>query len=66
VPASPSPAAAGATYRQTRTIPRRSAESLQITVFQPPTRLAVQGQLGPFRAMASYLLDPAPSVDSAG
>jgi hypothetical protein len=61
VPTSPGPAAAGATYRQTRTIPRRSEESLQITVFQPPTRLAVQGQLGPFRATASYLLEPVPS-----
>jgi Polyketide cyclase / dehydrase and lipid transport len=36
VPASPGLAGAGATYRQTRTIPRRSEESLQITVFQPP------------------------------
>ena len=61
VPTSPGPAGAGATYRQTRTIPRRSEESLQITVFQPPSRLAVQGQLGPFRATASYLLEPLPS-----
>jgi hypothetical protein len=61
VPTSPGPAGVGATYRQTRTIPRRSEESLQITVFQPPTRLAVQGQLGPFRATASYLLEPVPS-----
>ena len=61
VPTSPGPAGAGATYRQIRTIPRRSEESLQITVFQPPTRLAVQGQLGPFRATASYLLEPMPS-----
>ena len=60
VPTSPGPAGAGATYRQTRTIPRRS-ENLQITVFQPPTRLAVKGQLGPFRATASYLLEPVPS-----
>jgi hypothetical protein len=59
VPTSPGPAGVGATYRQTRTIPRRSEESLQITVFQPPTRLAVQGELGPFRATASYLLEPA-------
>ena len=58
---SPGPPGAGATYRQTRTIPRRSEESLQITVFQPPTRLAVQGQLGPFRATASYLLEAVPS-----
>ena len=47
VPTSPGPAGAGATYRQTRTIPRRSEESLQITVFQPPARLAVQGRLRP-------------------
>jgi hypothetical protein len=60
VPTSPGPAGAGATYHQIRTIPRRSEESLQITVFQPPT-LAVQGQLGPFRATASYLLEPVPS-----
>jgi uncharacterized protein YndB with AHSA1/START domain len=37
VPTSPGPAGAGATYRQTRTIPRRHEESLQITVFQPPS-----------------------------
>jgi hypothetical protein len=61
VPTLPGPAGVGATYRQTRTIPRRSEENLQITVFQPPTRLAVQGQLGPFRATASYLLEPVPS-----
>jgi hypothetical protein len=58
VPTSPGSARAGATYRQTRTVPRHSEESLQITVFQPPTRLAVQGQLGPYRATASYLLEP--------
>jgi len=61
VPTSPGPPGAGAAYRQTRTIPRRSEESLQITVFQPPTRRTVQGQLGPFRATASYLLEPVPS-----
>ena len=36
VPTSPGPAGAGATYRQTRTIPRRRKENLQITAFQPP------------------------------
>ena len=61
VPISPGPAGVGATYRQTRTIPRRGEENLQITVFQPPTRLAVQGQLGPYRATTSYLLEPVPS-----
>jgi hypothetical protein len=61
VPTSPGPAGAAATYRQTRTIPRRSEDSLQITVFQPPARLAVHGQLGPFRATASYLPEPVPN-----
>jgi hypothetical protein len=36
VPTSPGPAGADTTYRQTRTIPRRREENLQITVFQPP------------------------------
>jgi uncharacterized protein YndB with AHSA1/START domain len=59
VPTSPGPAGAGATYRQTRTIPRRSQENLQITAFEPPSRLTIDGQLGPFQATASYLLQPA-------
>ena len=59
VQTSPGPATVGATYRQTRTIPRHSEESLEITVFEPPSRLAVQGQLGPFQATTSYLLEPA-------
>jgi len=36
VQTSPGPAGVGASYRQTRTIPCRSEESLQITVFEPP------------------------------
>ena len=55
---SPGPAGLGATYRQTRTIPRRGEENLQITVFEPPSRLTVHGQLGPFQATTSYLLQP--------
>ena len=58
VPTSPGPAGAGTTYRQTRTIPRRSEENLQITVFEPPSRLTIHGQLGPFQATLSYLLQP--------
>jgi hypothetical protein len=60
VPTSPGPAGVGAIYRQTRTIPRRSEESLQITVFQPPICLTVQGQLGPFRATARRQPAPRP------
>jgi Polyketide cyclase / dehydrase and lipid transport len=59
VQTSPGPARAGTSYRQTRTIPRRSEENLHITAFEPPSRLIVNGQLGPFRAITSYLLQPA-------
>ena len=38
VQTSPGPAGVGASYRQTHTIPCRSEESLQITVFEPPSR----------------------------
>jgi uncharacterized protein YndB with AHSA1/START domain len=55
---SPGPAGVGATYRQTRTVPRRSQESFEVTIFQPPTRVAIQGRAGPFHATISYLLEP--------
>lgn len=58
---SPGPAGAGATYRQTRTLPRRSQEDFEVTVFEPPSRLAIEGQFGPFHATTSYLLEPAAS-----
>jgi hypothetical protein len=59
VQTSPGPAGVGATYRQTRAIPRSSEEGLEVTDFTPPSRLAVKGQIGPFRASSSYLLEPA-------
>jgi hypothetical protein len=37
----------GATYRQTRTIPRSSEEDFEVTDFAPPSRFAVRGQIGP-------------------
>jgi hypothetical protein len=55
---SPGPAGVGATYRQTRTLPRRSEEGFEVTDFAPPSRLAVKGQIGPFNAKSSYLLEP--------
>ena len=55
---SPGPAGVGATYRQTRTVPRRGEEGFEVTVFEPPSWLAVQGQIGPFYAKTSYLLEP--------
>jgi hypothetical protein len=55
---SPGPPGVGATYQQTRTLPRRSQEDFQVTVFEPPSRLTIRGQFGPFRATTSYLLEP--------
>lgn len=53
------PAGVGATYRQTRTLPSRNEETFEVTVFESPMRLAVKGQIGPFHARVSYLLNPA-------
>jgi uncharacterized protein YndB with AHSA1/START domain len=53
------PTGVGATYRQTRTLPSRSEETFAVTVSEPPTRLAIKGRIGPFRARVSYLLEPA-------
>jgi uncharacterized protein YndB with AHSA1/START domain len=58
VQTSPGPAGVGATYRQTRTVPRRSEEGFEVTDFASPSRLAVHGQIGPFTASLSYLLEP--------
>lgn len=55
---SPGPVGVGTRYRQTRSIPRRSEEGFEVTVFQPMSRLAIEGQLGPFRTRASYELTP--------
>lgn len=52
------PVRVGTTYRQIRTVPRRSEESFHVTIFEPPARLAIQGQVGPFLAKISYLIEP--------
>ena len=53
------PVGVGTRYRQTRTIPSRSTESFEVTVFQPARRLAIHGQIGPFQATISYQLEAA-------
>ena len=58
---SPGPVGVGTVYRQTRTLPGRSQEDFEIVVFQPPGQLALDGTFGPFKARASYLLEPAAS-----
>jgi hypothetical protein len=55
---SPGPVGVGTTYRQTRSVPRRSEEGFEVTVFEPPSRLEVHGEIGPFRARVSYALEP--------
>lgn len=54
---SPGPVAVGTRYRQTRSVPSRSVESFEVTVFEPARRLAMHGQIGPFRATISYELE---------
>jgi hypothetical protein len=51
------PVGVGAIYRQTRTVPRRSEEEFSVTAFDPDHELAIEGQIGPFRARASYVLE---------
>ena len=54
----PGPVGVGTTYRQVRSVPRRSEEDFEVTVFEPASRLEVQGELGPFRARLNYALEP--------
>jgi carbon monoxide dehydrogenase subunit G len=56
---SPGPVGVGTTYRQTRSVPSRSEEAFEVTAFESNRRLEIQGQIGPFRARISYLLEPA-------
>ncbi|MFI5079615.1 MAG: SRPBCC family protein [Streptosporangiales bacterium] len=53
------PVGVGTRYRQTRSIPGRSVEDFEVTVFEPARRLAIQGQIGPFQAQISYELEAA-------
>jgi ligand-binding SRPBCC domain-containing protein len=57
--ASPGPVGVGTNYRQTRSVPSRSEEGFEVTAFEMDKRLAVLGQIGPFRARISYLLEAA-------
>ena len=55
---SPGPVGVGTTYSQTRSVPRRSQEGFEVTVFEPVHRLAIRGRIGPFEATMRYLLQP--------
>jgi uncharacterized protein YndB with AHSA1/START domain len=54
------PVGVGATYRQVRSVPSRSQESFEVTAYDPPRHLEIQGQLGPFPSRLSYALDAVP------
>ncbi len=51
------PVGVGTRYRQTRSVPARSVEGFEVTVFEPARRLAIHGQIGPFQATISYALE---------
>jgi Polyketide cyclase / dehydrase and lipid transport len=54
------PVGVGTIYQQVRSVPSRSEERLEVTVYNPPRHLEIQGQLGPFPSRLSYALDALP------
>jgi len=48
------PVGVGTTYRQTRSLPTRSEESIRITELAPDRRFALRGDLGPFAGTLRY------------
>lgn len=48
------PVRVGSTYRQVRSVPTRSEESLEVIEVEPDHRFAVHGGLGPFEATLTY------------
>ena len=55
---SPGPVGVGSTYRQIRSEPSRSEEGFEVTVFEPVSKLAIDGEIGPFHAHLAYLIEP--------
>jgi carbon monoxide dehydrogenase subunit G len=51
------PRGVGTTYQQVRSVPSRSEEHLEITTYDPPRQLEIQGQLGLLRSRLFYALD---------
>jgi hypothetical protein len=62
---SPSAVGVGTTYRQVRSAPKRSEETIEITAFEPPYRLMIEGEIGPFRAQVGYMLEVDPDHTEA-
>ena len=54
------PVGVGTIYHQVRSVPSRSEERFEVTVYNPPRHLEIRGQLGPFPSRLSYALDALP------
>jgi carbon monoxide dehydrogenase subunit G len=54
------PVGVGTIYHQVRSVPSRSEERFEVTVYNPPLHLEIRGQLGPFPSRLSYALDALP------
>lgn len=54
----PGPIRVGTEFRQTRSLPRPSEETIRVARLEPPDALEVSGTLGPFRARLIYELTP--------
>ena len=48
------PVSVGTAYRQVRSLPSRSEETLQVAEMLPDRRFVVQGQIGPFVGSLAY------------
>ena len=53
------PVSAGSRYRQIRTVPVRSEETLVVTELDPDRRLTIAGTLGASPTRITYVLEPA-------
>jgi carbon monoxide dehydrogenase subunit G len=51
------PVGVGTTYRQVRSLPARSEETLLVTEMEPDRRVAIHGNLGPFVGTLTYEFD---------
>jgi uncharacterized protein YndB with AHSA1/START domain len=54
------PVGVGTIYQQVRSVPSRSEEHFEVTAYDPPRQLEIQGQLGPFPSRLSYALNAIP------
>jgi uncharacterized protein YndB with AHSA1/START domain len=54
------PVGVGTIYQQVRSVPSQSEERFEVTAYNPPRRLEIRGQLGPFPSRLSYALDIVP------